>query len=103
MILEIGISRMPVAPASLSAGISVLIWFLATTVSTAKPPSPASSLTVGDLSDGHEGEHRVELLGADVHLHEHLAAGVERAVEQRHQLLHRVALGRVVVRRHGWR
>ena len=51
MIFEMGSSRMPEAPASLSAGMSRLIWFFATTVSTANPPSPASSLTVGDFSD----------------------------------------------------
>ena len=35
MILEMGSSRMPVAPASFRAGIRTLIWFLGTTVSMA--------------------------------------------------------------------
>ena len=39
------------------------------------------------------------MLGVDVELHQHLASSVERAEQQRHQLVHRVALGRVVVRR----
>ena len=47
-ILLIGNSKMSEAPASFSAGISVLIVRLSTTVSTANPPL-ASSLIVGDL------------------------------------------------------
>lgn len=46
-ILDRGISRMPVAPALASAGIKVLISFLGTTDSTAYPPPPASSDSVG--------------------------------------------------------
>src|SRR5262245_25825039 len=52
MILEIGNSKMPVAPASFNAGMSVLIWSLATTVSTANPASWASTLTVGSFIAG---------------------------------------------------
>src|SRR6476619_5160908 len=52
MILEIGSSMMPLAPRSSSSGMSVLISLLATTVSTAKPSSPKSFDTVGDLSAG---------------------------------------------------
>ena len=42
-------------------------------------------------------------LGRDVELEQHLAAGLERAVEQRHQLAHRVALVGVGVAGPGWR
>ena len=51
MILEIGNSRMSVAPASLSAGITVLTSRFSTTDSTAQSPE-ASFDTVGDLAAG---------------------------------------------------
>jgi len=50
-ILEIGNSRMSVAPASLSAGITVLTSRFSTTDSTAQSPD-ASFDTVGDLAAG---------------------------------------------------
>ena len=43
---------MSVAPRSFSSGIRVLISRLGTTVSTAKPPWPCSSLTVGAFIEG---------------------------------------------------
>ena len=91
-ILEIGSSMIPLAPASSSAGISVLISLLATTVSTAKPSSPNSFDTVGDFSAGQQRDHAVEVGGVDVELQQHPAARLERAGEQRLQLLHRLAL-----------
>ena len=89
----IGSSKMSVAPASFSAGISVLIVRFSTTDSIAKPPL-ASSLTVGDLAARQHGEHRFEGSVVDVQLDQHLAARLQRPDEQRHQLVHRVALGR---------
>ena len=82
-ILEIGSSMMPLAPRSSSAGISVLISLLATTVSTAKPSSPNSFDTVGDFSAGQQRDHAVEVGGVDVELEQHPAPGLERAGEQR--------------------
>ena len=71
---------------------------LSTTLSMAKPAPPASSETVGDFADGKHGEHGLVAIGGDVELEQHLGPGVEGAVEQRHQLAHRVALVRVGVR-----
>ena len=75
-----------------------LICAFSTTLSIAKPPL-ARWATVGDLADGSTDEHRLVLLGGDVELDEHLAARLEGAVEQHHQLRHRVPLGRVGVAR----
>ena len=85
-ILEIGSSMMSEAPWSSSAGISVLISRLGTTVSTAKPPSPCS---VGDRRRLHRREqldHRVEVGARHVELHQHLAPRLEGALEQRADL-----------------
>ena len=89
---------MPVAPASFSAGMSVLMSFLATTASTAYPSSPNSFETVGDFSAGQQVDHRREVRLVDVELHEHAAPRFERAGEQRLELLHRLALVGVGVR-----
>ena len=47
-------SMMSVAPRSFRAGMSTLISDLGTTVSTAKPPPPNSSETVGELERGQD-------------------------------------------------
>src|SRR4051812_28810687 len=52
-ILEIGISKMSVAPDALSSGISVLTLDFSTTVSIAKFPSSASGETVGAFIEGN--------------------------------------------------
>ena len=97
-ILEIGSSSRSVAPASDRAGMIRLIVRLSTTLSTAKPPL-ASFDTVGDLADGRTASTRVVGVGGHVELEQHLGPGVEGAVEQRHQLAHRVALVGVEARR----
>src|SRR5271169_3234962 len=51
-ILERAISKISVAPFSLSDGMRVFISSRSTTASTAYPLPPASSDTVGDLSEG---------------------------------------------------
>ena len=52
MILEIGNSRMSVAPASFNAGMTVLTVRFSTTDSTAQSPD-ANFETVGDLAAGN--------------------------------------------------
>ena len=96
-ILAIGISSRSVAPASVQRRDHEVDLRFSTTLSTAKPP-PASSEMVGDLADGSTASTASKSLGRDVELEQHLLARLERAVEQRHQLAHGVALGVVVVR-----
>ncbi len=85
---------MSVAPRSFNAGISTLISDFKTTVSTANPPPPNSSETVGARSDGQEADHLVQLRSGDVELDEDFLAGFEGPLQQREQLFHRVpALG----------
>jgi hypothetical protein len=47
---------------------------------------------VGAFIDGQQVDHGVEVGFGDVELHEHLAAGLEHALEQREDLLHGVGL-----------
>ena len=97
-------SMMSVAPWSFRAGMSDVDLRLAA------PPSrrrtrrrPNSSDTVGDRSDGQDLDDAGQLVGGDVELDQHLAPGLERALQQGQQLLHGVALVGVGGRRPGWR
>ena len=51
----------------------------------------------GRLHRRQQGDHAVELVGLDVELDQHLAPGLEHALEQREDLAHGVGLGRIGV------
>ena len=68
---------------------------LATTVSTANPPSPNSFDTVGDFIDGSRAITASSSASPTLSFTSTLPRASMHAVEQGLQLLHRVALGGV--------
>ena len=103
-ILESGSSMMSVAPASLSAGISTLIAALRRPRSRprsrrrrrARSPSATSSTGSRSMTASRS-------VGGDVELHQHLAPGLEHALEQGADLVHGVAPSPGRRRPPGWR
>ena len=103
-ILEIGSSMMSVAPASFSAGISVLIVRLR---HDGLDRVAAVAEQLRDRRRLHRGQRARSRASrsprVDVELHQHLAPGLERAREQRLELAPSRGASRDRRRRPGWR
>ena len=80
--------------------MSRLIVRLSTTLSTAIPDATGEFRDGWRLRRWQGGQHRIEARRRHIELEQHLVACIERPVEQRHQLAHRVTLVGVGMR--GW-
>ena len=81
------VTRMPRAPSSQSSSMMRLVSARGTIARTATQPWSCSGDTVGDSMPGVNATRRLDQLGADVVVHEHVAPGDDDALHPPHQLV----------------